>query len=54
MENKITISMETFEELIRAHERLFALKRLLEANTYVNPAEVMAVLGIKKSKGEEK
>ena len=50
-ENKITISTEAFEELIRTHERVATLERLANRISLFTSDEVKAILGIKREGG---
>ena len=46
MENKVTISIWEYEQLIRAQEQTRILKQLIKDTDYVSSGEVRAVLGI--------
>lgn len=53
-ENKVTISLELFEELVRTQEKLNILKRMYETLTIITDSDVRAVLGVEKaSKAKE-
>lgn len=46
MENNITISLEAYEELIRANEKLRAVERLCKRTNYADMNDVKAILDI--------
>ena len=51
-ENKITISIEAFEELIRTHERVATLERLSDRIRLFTADEIKVILGIKREGGD--
>lgn len=44
----ITISLDEYETLIRAHERIEVVERLINSVEYINTGEIAAVLGIRE------
>lgn len=52
MENTITISKEEYETLIALVGRANALRDFVKAKEYVNPVDVLSILGFWKEKGE--
>lgn len=51
-ENKITISLEAFEELIRTHERVATLERMGTVIRVCTTDEIKTILGIKREGGD--
>lgn len=50
MENNITISLEAYEELIRANEKLRAVERLCKRGNYTDTNDIKAILDIEAVK----
>lgn len=50
MENNITISLEAYEELIRANEKLRAVERLCKRGHYTDTNDIKAILDIEVAK----
>lgn len=47
------ITLEEYKELCEKAERIATIERLMNANSYVTVADILAILGIDKSEKED-
>lgn len=54
MENKITITLEEYQELKMMETKVSVIKKVVENNKYVSTGEIKNILGIKETEKENK
>lgn len=50
---RVDISLEEYNDLVRSSERIAAVERFVCRNTYASVEEILSVLGIEKKKPTE-
>lgn len=51
MDNKITISIDEYRELLKEAERAAVIRKLVKKDGYANTGDVKAILGIEETEG---
>lgn len=52
MENKITISIDEYRELLKEAERASVIRKLVTKDGYASTGDIMAILCIEKTEGK--